>query len=171
MKAAMLSAQQPRHAAQPLAGSDLEIISLSPTHPTSPMNLDESSAPPSPTVPPTWPASASPKATDTEFFLPSEPVSSAAVSDSEDFPPISGVPSETEGDPPEEELSAEQEDQEQRGEAWEDELEERLSGTTGALRDWGEIRTKIKAELKKNSKILPLSRINQLMIVSNFATL
>jgi hypothetical protein len=43
--------------------------------------------------------------------------------------------------------------------------------TTGTLRDWGEIRTEIKAELKKNSKILPLSRINQLMIVSNFATL
>jgi hypothetical protein len=46
-----------------------------------------------------------------------------------------------------------------------------LAGTTGPLRGWDEIQTEIKAELKKNSKILPLSRINQLMIIRNFATL
>jgi hypothetical protein len=39
------------------------------------------------------------------------------------------------------------------------------------IRDWATLRTQIKAELKKNSKTLPLSRINQLLILSNFATL
>jgi len=33
------------------------------------------------------------------------------------------------------------------------------------------LRTQIKADLKKNSKTLRLSRINQLMVLSNFATL
>ncbi|KAF8208560.1 hypothetical protein K438DRAFT_1754445 [Mycena galopus ATCC 62051] len=146
-------------------------------HPFSPIILDDPSAPSSPTIPVTRPASASPEATDTEFDPISEPVSSAAVSDNEDITPMSvpassGAPSEVEADMLEDEMSAEQQEQEQQAEAWEDELEDSLaSTTTGPIRDWAEIRAEIKLELKKNSKILPLSRINQLMIVSNFATL
>ena len=39
------------------------------------------------------------------------------------------------------------------------------------IKDWAALRTRIKEDLKKKSKILTLSAINQLMILSNFATL
>jgi hypothetical protein len=64
----------------------------------------------------------------------------------------------------EEEDGAEGEDED-----YEDELVENVQG--GEIRDWATLRTQIKAELKKNSKTLPLSRINQFLILSNFATL
>jgi len=57
-----------------------------------------------------------------------------------------------------------------KGEDYEDELVENVWGTA-EIHDWATLRIQIKAELKKNSKTLPLSRINQLLILSNFATL
>jgi len=51
---------------------------------------------------------------------------------------------------------------------WEDEIHENLSPKAD-IRGWEELRTQIKDDLKK--KLLPLSQINQLMILRNFATL
>ena len=56
-------------------------------------------------------------------------------------------------------------------EEWEDELNDGLTGRPSEIRDWDTLRTQIKADLKKKSQTLPLSRINQLMLLSNFATL
>ena len=53
----------------------------------------------------------------------------------------------------------------------EDELMEGVQGPKGHIRDWIDLRKDIKALLKKNSKILPLSQLNQYLIISNFATL
>jgi hypothetical protein len=107
----------------------------------------------------------------------SEPVSSAAVSDEEEMvqmsePVSSAAPSEPGDDLPDKELSAQAEIEEQQEEAWEDEQEENLASTVkGPPRGWEEIRKEVKAELKKNSKIMPLAWVNQLMLISNFATL
>ena len=56
-------------------------------------------------------------------------------------------------------------------EDWECELEDSVQGPTSNVHDWLDLRKQIKDHLKKNSKTLPLSQINQLLIVSNFATL
>ncbi len=56
-------------------------------------------------------------------------------------------------------------------EDWEVELEESIQGPTTHIRDWSDLRKQIKDHLKKNSKALPLSQVNQLLIISNFATL
>ena len=56
-------------------------------------------------------------------------------------------------------------------EEWEDELDDGLTGRPSEIRDWNTLRTQIKADLKKKGRTLPLSRINQLMLLSNFATL
>lgn len=56
-------------------------------------------------------------------------------------------------------------------EDWECELEDSVQGPTSNVRDWLDLRKQIKDHLKKNSKTLPLSQINQLLIISNFATL
>jgi len=54
-------------------------------------------------------------------------------------------------------------------EDWEDELTPTLmSGST--IRDWGTLHDQIKEDLKKN-KMLLLSQVTKLMILSNFATL
>jgi hypothetical protein len=146
--------------------------------PSSPIILDGPSEPPSPQVPAIRRASNSPEASDEDAAPISGPVSSAAASDNEDFivpmsePVPSAAASETEEDVVWDQISAGDEMEEQLGEAWEDELEENLaSSVQHPLRDWDEIRTEVKAELKKNSSIMPLSRLNQLMIISNFATL
>ena len=55
-------------------------------------------------------------------------------------------------------------------EAWEEELDETLT-PNAEIQDWGALRTQIKADLKKKHKSLPLSQINQLMILRNFANL
>jgi hypothetical protein len=62
-------------------------------------------------------------------------------------------------------------DHDEEVEDWEAELEEVVEGPKGHIRDWADLRTDIKKHLKKHSKTLPLSRLNQLMIISNFATL
>ena len=53
----------------------------------------------------------------------------------------------------------------------EDELMEGVQGPKGYICDWIDLRKDIKALLKKHSKILPLSQLNQYLIISNFATL
>ncbi|KAI6100664.1 hypothetical protein EV401DRAFT_1894503 [Pisolithus croceorrhizus] len=55
-------------------------------------------------------------------------------------------------------------------EDWEDELHESISTTT-TIRDWGTLHTQIQLDLKKKHKELSLAKVNQLMILSNFATL
>ncbi|KAJ7300705.1 hypothetical protein DFH08DRAFT_997826 [Mycena albidolilacea] len=59
------------------------------------------------------------------------------------------------------------------GEEWELEAEvmNLIPKTVAQIRPWEELRDQIKVELKKKSKVLPLSKINQLMIIRNFATL
>ncbi|KAJ7512570.1 hypothetical protein B0H11DRAFT_486251 [Mycena galericulata] len=58
-------------------------------------------------------------------------------------------------------------------EEWEVEAEavNLIPGTVPTIRPWGELRDHIKAELKNKSKTLPLSKVNQLMILRNFASL
>jgi hypothetical protein len=58
----------------------------------------------------------------------------------------------------------------ENAEAWEEELDETLT-PNAEIRDWEALRTQIKADLKKKHKSLPLSQINQLMILRNFANL
>lgn len=56
-------------------------------------------------------------------------------------------------------------------EDWEVELEESIQGPTNHVRNWSDLRKQVKVHLKKNSKTLPLSQVNQLLIISDFATL
>ena len=56
-------------------------------------------------------------------------------------------------------------------ECWEDELMLSVGGDVVKVRDWTELRQKIKSGLKKNGKSLSLTHVNQLTILSNFATL
>jgi len=56
-------------------------------------------------------------------------------------------------------------------EDWEGELEECLQGPKGHVHDWSDLRKQIKDSLKKRMQTLPLSQVNQLLILSNFATL
>ncbi|KAJ6543125.1 hypothetical protein B0H19DRAFT_1077137 [Mycena capillaripes] len=53
------------------------------------------------------------------------------------------------------------------GEEWELEAEviNLIPKTVAQIRPWEELRDQIKVELKKKSKVLPLSKINQLMII------
>jgi len=68
--------------------------------------------------------------------------------------------------------------QEQRGQevntedldGWEEEIDETLTPNM-EIRDWEALRSQIKADLKKKHKSLPLSQMNQLMILRNFANL
>ena len=60
---------------------------------------------------------------------------------------------------------------EMQAEDWEDELEEAVRGPISQVKGWDELQKQIKADLKKNSKTLPLSRLNQLFILSSFSTL
>ncbi len=54
---------------------------------------------------------------------------------------------------------------------WEAELDEDVEDPTKAAKDWRELRTQIKTHLKKNSRTMPLSQLNQYMILGNFFTL
>ena len=56
-------------------------------------------------------------------------------------------------------------------ETWEQELDANVENPKKKLKGWDKLRKQIENDLKKDSKILPLSHINQLMILSNFATL
>lgn len=57
-------------------------------------------------------------------------------------------------------------------EAWEEELDMTMKpGSATQIRSWDELCDQIKDDLTKHSKTLPVSRIHQLLILSNFATL
>ena len=53
----------------------------------------------------------------------------------------------------------------------EDKLEEGVQGPKNHIHDWADLQNDIKELLKKKSKSLPLSQLNQYLIISNFATL
>lgn len=55
-------------------------------------------------------------------------------------------------------------------EEWEEELEECERGGI-EVRGWDELREQLKEDLTKGSKTLPLSQVNQLLLIRNFATL
>jgi hypothetical protein len=56
-------------------------------------------------------------------------------------------------------------------EGYESDLEEAIQGPKNTVKNWSELRQQIKAHLAKHSKKLPLPKINQYLIISNFATL
>ena len=68
-------------------------------------------------------------------------------------------------------LKPKPEDHDDKVESWEEELEEHAEGLKDHIWDWADLQADIKKQLKKESKTLPLSRLNQLMIISCFATL
>ena len=61
--------------------------------------------------------------------------------------------------------------EEDAAEDWEHELDKTVQRPPAKIKDWEVLRAQIKQDLKKQSKILTLSAINQLLILSNFATL
>ncbi len=63
------------------------------------------------------------------------------------------------------------EDNDEEVEDWEAELEEHAEGPIGHIQDWADLRADVMKQLNNESKILPLSKLNQLMIISCFATL
>jgi hypothetical protein len=57
-------------------------------------------------------------------------------------------------------------------EDWEGKLEEGFQGPKSHTHNWSNLREQIKDHLKKkNNKTLPLSQVNQLLIILHFATL
>ena len=82
--------------------------------------------------------------------------------------PLHSVPTANQ---PEPESHVKQEGLEVELEGDEDKIKEEAQGPKPHVHDWADLRKEIKNNLKKNSKTLPLSHINQLMIISNFATL
>jgi hypothetical protein len=82
--------------------------------------------------------------------------------------PLHSVPTANE---PEPESHVKQEELEVELEGDEDEIEEEAQGPKPHVRDWADLQKEIKDNLRKNRKTLLLSHINQLMIISNFATL
>ena len=62
-------------------------------------------------------------------------------------------------------------DAERDDEEWEAGLNESFAPGTTEIQGWLTLCAQIKEDLKKKAKSLPLSQINQLMILSNFTTL
>ncbi|KAF8482253.1 hypothetical protein JB92DRAFT_3132553 [Gautieria morchelliformis] len=56
-------------------------------------------------------------------------------------------------------------------EYWEAELDDAVQDETAAVKDWATLRSEVKTHMKKHSKIMLLSQLNQYMILGNFATL
>jgi hypothetical protein len=56
-------------------------------------------------------------------------------------------------------------------ENYKSDLKEAIQGPKRSVEDWSKLRKQIKTHLAKQSKSLPLSRINQYLMISNFATL
>ncbi|KAJ7573601.1 hypothetical protein C8J56DRAFT_903250 [Mycena floridula] len=92
---------------------------------------------------------------------------SPEASDDEDH----GARVESETEPTADALNVPVEESIADAEAWEEELDEDVRDPKAEIKDWTELRKQIKEDLKWNSKTLPLSKINQLLILSNFATL
>ena len=62
------------------------------------------------------------------------------------------------------------EDENSEGHGWEDDLDECIWAGI-KIRSWEDLQKQIKEDLQKGSKTLPLSQLNQLLILRNFATL
>jgi len=60
---------------------------------------------------------------------------------------------------------------EEQLETWEEELDAGVAGLPDQVKGWDVLCDQIKTKLKKKSRTLTLSQINQMMILSNFATL
>jgi hypothetical protein len=56
-------------------------------------------------------------------------------------------------------------------EIWDQDQEDRVSDPQQKIRPWPELREQIPADIKKGQSTLSLSRLNQLLALSNFATL
>jgi len=56
-------------------------------------------------------------------------------------------------------------------EDWEAELDDSIQDTNTMIKDWMTLCTQIKTHMKKYLKTMPLSQLNQYMILGNFATL
>jgi hypothetical protein len=68
------------------------------------------------------------------------------------------------------ETEEDQEDEDDKAEPWEEEIHETLQPQV-EIRGWNLLCDQIKKDLKAQHLTLPLSQINQLMILRNFATL
>jgi len=82
---------------------------------------------------------------------------------------LSGKRKEREGEPADNQGEGDLE--EDSDEEWEAELDDSFNPGTTEIRDWSTLRAQIKEDLRKKAKSLPLSQINQLLILRNFATL
>ena len=56
-------------------------------------------------------------------------------------------------------------------EVWELELDDGIANPQKDVKPWSELQTQIQQDIKNGCKTLPLSCLNQLMILVNFATL
>lgn len=56
-------------------------------------------------------------------------------------------------------------------EAWEEELEERMSPGGAEIRGWHDLREQVKTKLKRGKTTLTVTQVNQLLLIRNFATL
>ena len=74
-------------------------------------------------------------------------------------------------DVPDQVNTAESDDSDLADEDWEAELDECLTPNPTEIQDWSTLRKQIKKDLARKYKSLPLSQVNQLMILRNFATL
>ena len=54
---------------------------------------------------------------------------------------------------------------------WEDDLDECVQGGGAEIRGWNILRAQIEKDMKKSGSTLPISKVNQLLILCNFATL
>lgn len=90
-------------------------------------------------------------------------------------PPISPPAQPEPSDPIQDESSSEPDTETSQpcAEEWELEAEivELMPNVNQEIRGWHELRAQIISDLKKGNKKLPLSKVNQLMILRNFATL
>ncbi|KAF8179909.1 hypothetical protein BJ912DRAFT_1062706 [Pholiota molesta] len=99
---------------------------------------------------------------------PSSPGSEPAIQPNQDID-IPNAASDDGDEPGDEDIQPDTLDEADQ-ESWEHELDLGVQGT-GEIKGWDVLRTQIKADLKKNHKRLALTQINQLIILSNFATL
>ena len=74
-------------------------------------------------------------------------------------------------DIPDQANTAESDDPDLADEDWEVELDKCLAPNPTEIQDWSTLREQIKKDLARKYKSLPLSQVNQLMILRNFATL
>ena len=144
----------------PASMEDVEpqLIAQPPVQPLSPMSLDTPNIPPSQIARPSRMRSASVLS---DQSMDGEAVVVLGFADVDE--------TDTECQKDNESLVDDMNDQEL--EDWEAELDESVQGPKSHVREWSDLCKQIEDHLQKNSKTLPLSQLNQLLIISNFATL